>query len=152
MARYFPEASAGVQLHYRLYYDQWWEPEPDPWGMLAHSVEGRLYVDVTRDLEVRVAYRFHTQGAALFADCSLNPAAAPSPDCNVPFDTGDEKLAALNTHFTELKLTWEARGLATVPVLAWFAAGAFELSYGRYLQTTHYGSAHLLQSGYSIPF
>ena len=30
--------------------------------------------------------------------------------------------------------------------------GAFELSYGRYFQTTHYGNAHLLQTGYTLPF
>jgi len=154
LARFFPEVSAGIQLHYRFYYDQSWEMEPDPWQLLAHTTEGRLYLDVTRNLEIRVAYRFHTQGSARFPLCS-DPSRATDPEC-LPaitnFHTGDDKLGALHTHFAELKLTWEARGLASVPVLAWFAPGAFELSYGRYLQITHYGNAHLLQTGYSIPF
>jgi hypothetical protein len=155
LARYFPEAAAGLQAHYRLYYDQWWDPKPDPWGMLAHSVEGRVYMDVTPNLELRLSYRFHTQGHARFWFCSADPSRALDPECGAEilnFHTGDEKFGPLRTHLAELKLIWEARALANVPVLAWFALGAFELSYGRYFQTTHYGNAHLLQTGYSLPF
>jgi hypothetical protein len=155
LARYFPSVSAGVQAHYRLYYDQWWDPKPDPWGMVAHSAEGRVYADVTPNLEVRLSYRFHTQGRARFWWCSADPSRVMDPECGpeiLSMHTGDEKFGPLRTHLIELKLTWEARSLAKVPVLAWFALGAFELSYGRYLQTTHYGNAHLLQTGYSLPF
>jgi hypothetical protein len=155
VARYFPAVSAGIQLHYRFYYDQWWDPKPDPWGLVAHSAEGRLYLDVSQNLELRLSYRFHNQGSARFSACPGNPSAAPDPDCPpevTQFHSGDEKFRRLSTHLTELKLTWEARALADIPVLAWFALGAFELSYGQYLQTTHYGNAHLLQTGYSLPF
>lgn len=154
LARYFPEVSSGIQAHYRVYFDQWGRSGENAWGLAAHTVEGRLYLDATQNLEIRVGYRFHTQGTAHFPWCQDNPSVL-DPDCPPEirvYHTGDEKFRVLHTHFTELKLTWEARPLATVPVLAWFAAGAFELSYGRYLQTTHYGHAHLLQSGYSIPF
>jgi hypothetical protein len=154
LARYFPKAATGLQLHYRLYYDQWWEPKADPWGLSAHTVEGRLYFDVTPYLEVRLGYRFHTQGWALFRFCG-DPSRVMDPDCLpeiLTYHTGDEKFGSLRTHLTELKLTWEARALAGVPVLAWFAPGAFELSYGQYFQTTHYRNAHLLQTGYSLPF
>jgi hypothetical protein len=155
LARYFPSARAGLQLYYRFYYDHWWDPKPDPWGMTAHSVEGRLYQEVTQNLELRASYRYHTQGWAQFAFCSRDPSRASDPDCGpevLIFHTGDEKFGPLHTHLVELKLTWEARSLAGVPVLAWFSLGAFEISYGRYFQTTHYGTAHLLQTGYSLPF
>jgi hypothetical protein len=36
--------------------------------------------------------------------------------------------------------------------LAWFALGTFDISYGHYFQPTHYGAAHVLQTGYSLPF
>jgi hypothetical protein len=155
LARYFPTARAGLQLYYRFYYDQWWGSGPDPWGLTAHSVEGRIYQEVGQNLEFRVSYRYHTQGWALFAYCSHDPSRAADPDCVAPilvYHTGDEKFGTLHTQLAELKLTWEARPLAGVPVLAWFALGAFEISYGRYFQTTHYGTAHLLQTGYSLPF
>ena len=154
VARYFPSAAAGVQLHYRFYYDQWWNPKPDPWGLTAHSVEGRLYQEIGQHLELRLSYRYHTQGWARFAFCGSNPARV-DPECGpdiTAFHTGDEKFGPLHTHLAELKLTWEARALASVPVLAWFALGAFEISYGRYFQSTHYHDAHLLQTGYSLPF
>jgi hypothetical protein len=155
VARFFPSVRAGVQLHYRLYYDQWWDPKPDPWGMVAHTVEGRIYQDVGQNLELRISYRYHTQGWALFAYCSRDPSRAADPDCGpeiTVFHTGDEKFGPLHTHLAELKLTWEARALARTPVLAWFALGSFEVSYGRYFQTTHYGTAHIVQTGYSLPF
>jgi hypothetical protein len=155
VARYFPSVGAGVQLYYRFYYDQWWDPKPDPWGLTAHSVEGRLYQEIGPRVELRLSYRYHTQGWAQFAFCSRDPSRAADPECGpdiLVFHTGDEKFGPLQTHLIELKLTWEARALAGVPVLAWFALGAFEISYGRYFQTTHYRDAHLLQTGYSLPF
>jgi hypothetical protein len=155
LARYFPSAHAGLQLYYRFYYDLWWSPKPDPWGMTAHTFEGRVYQEVGPNLEFRLAYRYHTQGWALFAFCSRDPSKAADPDCGpeiLVYHTGDEKFGPLNTQLVELKLAWEARALTGVPLLGWFALGAFEISYGRYFQTTHYGTAHLLQTGYSLPF
>jgi hypothetical protein len=155
LARYFPSLAAGVQLHYRLYYDQRWDSGVDPWGMFAHSVEARLYKEVTPTLELRFAYRFHTQSYALFWWCNGDPSRASNPDCGgdiLASHSSDQKFGPLKTHLAEVKLVWEARALGHVPLLAWFALGAFELSYGRYFQVTHYGDAHLLQTGYSLPF
>jgi hypothetical protein len=155
LARYFPSARIGLQGYYRFYYDQWWDPKPDPWGLTAHSVEGRIYQEVGPNLEFRLSYRYHTQGWALFAFCSHDPSRAMDPDCGPDvrvFHTTDEKFGRLHTQLAELKLTWEARALTGVPLLGWFALGAFEISYGRYFQTTHYRTAHLLQTGYSLPF
>jgi hypothetical protein len=155
LAHYFPVLAGGAQLHYRFYYDQRWSPKPNPWGMVAHSVEGRIYKDLGRYLELRLSYRFHTQTYAIFWWCNGDPSRAANPECGgdvLLYHASHQTLGPLRTQFLELKLTWEARPLARVPVLAWFALGAFELSYGRYFQTTHYGDAHVLQTGYSLPF
>ncbi len=34
----------------------------------------------------------------------------------------------------------------------WFAAGAFEISYGYYMQNDSFGNAHVLQAGYTMPY
>lgn len=155
LARYEPAFAAGGQLHYRFYFDHWPGAGTEPWGMQAHTVEARLYKELPHGLEVRAAYRYHTQGTAHFRWCAGNPALGPTPECQEVYPryhATDEKLTALVTHVGELKVYWEARALARVPVLDWFADGEFELSYGRYFQETHYGDAHLLQTGYSLAF
>jgi hypothetical protein len=154
LARYFPAWAGGVQLHYRFYYDHG-NSAPNPWGLTAHSAEVRVYKEVGPSLELRLSYRYHSQGYARFWWCNGDPSRALDPDCGGEvrrYHVGDQKLGPLRTHLAELKLVWEARALGRVPILAWFALGAFELSYGRYFQEIHYGDAHLLQTGYSLPF
>jgi hypothetical protein len=48
-----------------------------------------------------------------------------------------------------MQLVWQADALRDVPFLRWFSAGAFEISYGYYFQSTVFGGAHLLQTGYA---
>jgi hypothetical protein len=155
LARYFPRSLASFQIHYRFYYDHWpAEDGSNPWGIRAHTVEARVQKDLPFGLAVRLAYRVHSQGAANFW-CNEDPARGGNPGCYgiAPrYHATDEKLGALTTHIPEAKLYWEARPLARVPVLSWFAPGVFELSYARYFQITHYGDAHLLQTAYSLPF
>jgi hypothetical protein len=169
VAHYFPDLATGVQLHYRFYYDQWPGslaaqpgasdlpgPPSDPWTMASHTFEARLYRELMRGLELRLAYRFHSQGAARFRECTGNPSLGVQPGCEgIPVSAEhatDEKLTAFSTHVVEVKLYWEARPLAGIPVLAWFALGGFDISYGHYFQPTHYADAHVLQTGYSLPF
>lgn len=151
------------QLHYRFYVDDAADIEPEPWGLVAHTIEARLYQELTLGLEVRLGYRGHSQGAADFW-CNTDPLRGGRTDCysvenatgggarTPDWFSGDAKLGPLATHVAELKLTWDARPLQSVPVLGWFAAGAFEISYGRYIQNTRYAGAHLLQTGYSLAF
>ena len=44
------------------------------------------------------------------------------------------------------------RLLGVIPFFRWFAAGTFEISYGRYFQNNSFGDAHVLQAGYSMPY
>ena len=165
VAKHLAATGTTFQLHYRFYVDHAYSIDPQPWGLLAHTIEGRIYQEVVEGFDVRLTYRGHSQGAADFwcntdpvrggrADCySLETApGAPGVPTTPDFFASDAKLGSLDTHVFELKLTWQARPLRAVPILAWFSEGAFELSYGRFLQSTRYGGAHLLQSGYTLGF
>jgi hypothetical protein len=160
-AYYFPRLSGGAQVHYRFYVDHFPGELPadaprDPQHLLSHTVEGRLYREMGHGLELRLIYRFHSQGAARFYFCNNHALSLPAPPgcegVTTIFWASDEKLKAFDTHLLELKLFWEARALNRVPVLAWFSEGSFELSYGHYFQPTHYANAHVLQTGYTLPF
>lgn len=153
VAKYFPTVTLGLQLHYRFYFDQGTN-SVYPWGITSQTVEGRVYKGITRDLEARVSYRYSTQTAAQFW-CNALPVNGGDPGCYTPsdpFKSVDEKLGNLGTHYPELRLTWDMRAVAGVPVLGWFSSGAADVSYGRYLQSTHYGDAHLLQVGYALSY
>jgi hypothetical protein len=154
VARYFPRTSTGVQLQYRYYHDFWPGAPPmmqsDPWNVNGHMFEARLSQRVSRDLEVRLSYRQYLQDSANFwRDCSVS-VTCYTPDA-VWYST-DPKLGSMHTEYPEVKLFWEAASLADVPFFKWFAAGTFEISYGRYFQSTGFGDAHLLQAGYSMPY
>lgn len=164
LAHYRPRWRAGAQLAYRFYFDQGGpafslvgrpdDPLASPWYMSAHTVEGRLFKELGRDFELRLTYRYHSQAAAQFW-CNTNPRTGGRTDCYGTFPlfySADEKLGPLATHMPELKLFWEARPLARVPLLRYLAEGTFEASYGYFMQTTHYENGHLLQTGYSLPF
>jgi hypothetical protein len=171
-AQFLPALDLGAQLHYRFYIDQESFGSSDPWGLTAHTVEGRLYKTLGRELDLRLSYRFHWQGEAAFW-------------CNARVDIGcygmmpeyhswDVKFGGLTTHLPELQVVWDLNRLASVPGLGWLSAGSIEVSYGYLFQSTpygqpftdrnappvigelpftrKYGGAHLLQTGYSLPF
>lgn len=156
IARFVPALGVAAQLHYRFYLDQDSSLRAGPWGMVAHSVEGRVSKELGRDVEVRLSYRFHSQGGAGFY-CKNPPNFLN--DCyemNALFHSVDEKFGGLSTHLPEVKLTWDLRVLRGRGFFDLFALGAVDISYGIFFQTSHYGGqwggAHLLQTGYSLPF
>lgn len=168
VARYFPTVGLGLQLHYRFYFDHWTgdaieraagqfvRPEygADPWFGFAHTVEGRIFKELGRDVEVRLSYRYHTQTSTDFY-CNTYGNLGGDPGCYPQFSlyySADEKLGGLDTHMPEVKVYWTPRIFANVPVLRHFAHGTVELSYAYLFQQTHYGDAHFLQSGYTLPF
>ncbi len=152
IAHLLPDTGTGFQLHYRYYVDQDDGFRLYPWGLVSHSVEGRVYQRLSADVEARLSYRYHSQGAAQFW-CSNRP--GTTADCygqSPQFHSIDVKLGALATHMPQFKLLWDAHGLSQISPLAWLARGTFEISYGYYFQSTHYEGGHLLQTGYSLPF
>jgi hypothetical protein len=152
IGKYFPAMGGGVQIHYRFYFDLLYPgadiPGGDPWGLRTHTVEGRLYQRAGRDLEIRLSARYYSQGPVNFW-CDLGPMSCPQGQI---FTAAGPQHGSVKTTLLEAKIYWDAFELRAVPVLGWFAAGTFELSYGRYLQSTSFGNAHLLQTGYTLPF
>jgi hypothetical protein len=151
LAKYFPRAGLGVQLHYRYYFDFSTDdsPPPDPWNVRSHTVEARVFQTLGRNLELRATGRYYTQGAANFW-CDASATAGCSTTSR--YYTADPKLGAVGTKFLEAKLYWDAVSWRGVPFLGWFSAGTFELSYGHFWQDTLFANAHVAQTGYTFPF
>jgi hypothetical protein len=175
VAQYLPRATLGVQLHYRLYYDQYSLFDTGPWGILGHTLEGRLSKSLGPNLELRGTYRFHTQSAANFW-CNTNPQMGGDVACypmSAEYHSVDIKFGDMRTQVADFKLIWDLR-LLNGTALDFFAAGTFDVSYGYYFEGTpygqeftdrnappvigelpfsrEYGGAHLIQTGYSLPF
>ena len=153
-AYYFPQTGTGLQVLYRYYWDVFpggdGISQLDPWALRAHTLEGRVYQQLTPDLEIRLLFRYHKQNHAQFwCDAIL------VPGCYAPGSTyysTDPKLGPLTTKYPEVKLVWDATALRDIPFFRWFAGGSFEISYGYFMQTTSFGGAHLLQTGYRLPY
>jgi uncharacterized protein DUF3570 len=159
-AKYFPSAGTGLQLQYRYYFDVYPGSDAvyegrDPWHVTSHTIEARLFQRLTSQLEVRITGRYYSQGSAAFW-CDLAQKASclddPSRAGFASIYTSDPKLAPMSTKYLEGKVYWDAISWRGVPFVGWFAAGTFELSYGRYWQSTSYALAHILQAGYTIPY
>ena len=150
-AYYVPETGTGLQLQYRFYIDtDPYASGPDPWRVVSHTIEGRLYQQVTPDLELRLTYRQYFQSRAQFW-CD----AIARPDCYAPDSTAystDPKLGPVTTEYPEVKLIWQAEAWRGTPFFGWFAAGTFDVAYGHYFQSTSFGNAHVLQLGYTMPY
>ncbi len=162
-AKYFPWTRTGVQLHYRYYWDLKWDgsdpllvarsavidDQSNPWQVRSHTAEARVFQAVGGDLELRVTGRYYSQGAANFW-CDQRQ----DPMCyqGAQIYTSDPKLQPVGTVFVEGKVYWEATRWRDREFLGWFSDGTFELSYGMFFQDTAFATAHVLQTGYSLPF
>jgi Protein of unknown function (DUF3570) len=157
VAYYVPEAWTGFQLQYRYYRDFYpgsLGGASDPWGLSASTIEGRVYFRLRRDLEVRLLYRqYFQQPPNFWCDVPTNPGCTPAQSMPPSsYASTDPALGPVRTEYPEVKLIWDADALREVPFLRWFAAGTFEISYGRYIQNDAFGSAHVLQTSYSMPY
>lgn len=174
-AQMFPEIGLGLQFFYRFYLDQGAFTSDDPWGMTAHTIEGRIFKELPENFEVRLSYRYHWQGNAGFW-CNARPDNGGMLGCygmTPDLHSWDPKFGHLTTHLPEVKLTWDLRGLAAVPYLGRLAGGALDVSYGYFFESAPYGQpfsdktappvlgaivpqrykgAHIVQTGYSMTF
>jgi hypothetical protein len=175
LAQYVPRAELGLQLHYRLYYDQQSLFDTGPWGILGHTLEGRLSKAIGPNVELRGTYRFHHQSAANFW-CNTITSMGGDISCygmSPEYHSVDIKFGTLRTQVAELKAIWDLR-LLNGSALDFFASGTFDLSYAYYFEGTpygqeftdinappvlgklpysrQYGGAHVIQTGYSLPF
>lgn len=158
-AYYFPAIETGLQIQYRYYRDFYpgaLQPgvTEDPWGLSASMVEGRIYHRLSRDLEVRFLYRqYFQQPPAFWCDVPANAGCSPMSTAISPsYASSDPAIGPIRTEYPEVKLMWDATSWESIPFFRWFAAGTFEISYGRYFQNDAFGDAHVLQTGYSMPY
>jgi hypothetical protein len=159
VAYYFPEIETGIQAQYRYYRDFYPGDLPagvsaDPWGLSASTLEGRIYHRLSRDLEVRFLYRqYFQQPPAFWCDVPTNPGCTSmSTTVSSSYASSDPAIGPVRTEYPEVKLIWDAEALSAIPFFRWFATGTFEISYGRYFQNDAFGDAHVLQTGYSMPY
>src|SRR5262245_16655918 len=69
VAYYVPSTATGFQLNYRLYFDLYardYLTQSDPWHLVAHTVEARVYQQLTPTLEARLLFRYNRQNNANF--------------------------------------------------------------------------------------
>jgi hypothetical protein len=155
-AKYFPTTATGLQVLYRLYFDVYPGDDPnwngDPWGIRSHTFEGRVFQGVGRDLELRLTGRYYRQGPANFFCDQADIGVRSGCSQTMVLRAGQPQLAQVDTVFLEGKIYWDARALRGKPFFGWFSEGTFELSYGTFIQSTSFGTAHVLQTGYALPF
>ena len=107
---------------------------------------------LSRDLEVRLSYRYYFQTPAYFSCEGMGFSGVGCYGPAAQIYTSDPKLTRVRTSMPEVKLMWDAARLRGVTFLGWFAEGSFEISYARFIQNTSFGDAHLLQIGYTLPY
>jgi hypothetical protein len=131
IAQLLPRSMTTLQLSYRYY--------TDDWQLDAHTIEGRVYQDITRNLEGRVAYRYYTQGHAYFAKLPTAPGGQAYTACPqevahpVGCDsvyTNDPKLFSFDSNYLEFQLRYVIAGTRGTPVLEWFEGDAVDLTVG----------------------
>jgi Protein of unknown function (DUF3570) len=151
-AYYVAATGTALRLSYRLYADAGPGDRgaSDPWLISSQTLELRVYQPLTRTLDVRVSYRQYFQSRAQFWCDALGHPGCYAPDAL--YYSTDPKLGPVRTEYPEIKLFWLAEAFTPVPVLGWLAAGTFDISYGRYIQNTSFGNAHVLQLGYTTPY
>ncbi|MBC8133492.1 MAG: DUF3570 domain-containing protein [Deltaproteobacteria bacterium] len=162
-AKYFPTTKTGIQLQVRHYWDlKWNQSDPllvlrsfagdeaeNPWQVRSQTAEARIFQGIGRDVDLRLTGRFYSQGPVNFrCDQGTTPGCYSGP----AYTTTDPKLAQVGTVFVEAKAYWEATSLRGQPFFGWFSEGTFELSYGMFFQNTAFANAHVLQTGYALPF
>src|SRR5262249_11455120 len=115
VAKLLPASGTTVQAIYRFYHDDW--------GLNANTLEGRLYQDVTPNLDVRLAYRYYTQGHAYFAKARYDTRVDQAY-------TSDPKLFAFDSHYIEGQARLHLSGLHGLHFWGWFENGFVEATFG----------------------
>jgi Protein of unknown function (DUF3570) len=152
VAYYLPATGTALRLQYRYYLDvsPGTSSADDPWRLHSHMIEARVYQPLSRTVEVRFSYRQYFQSRAQFwCDAILDSGCYPAAAL---YTSTDPKLGPVRTEYPELKIFWQAEAWGGVPILGWLAAGTFDISYGHFFQNTSFGNAHVLQTGYTMPY
>ncbi len=136
LAHFFPQARLTLRAGYRLYYDSW--------DILAHAPDVRIHQEIGPHVELRLRYRYYTQGHSFFY----------RKGGNLRMDeyiTADPKMSAFHDQTLGLKLRVALDFLAftaldplNTAVLDWGVEYIFN--------TNRYGNGVVAQGGLSWSF
>jgi hypothetical protein len=134
---FLPSRTAAI-LAYRFY--------TDDWGIVAHTPEARVVQEIVPGLDVRLRYRFFTQGAAAFYKPVYMQAELLDMSVHV---TDDEKLSRFTTHLIGGQISG---ALSLVGFRGGLGGVRLDALVERILQSTSFGDAWAVQLGLSVPF
>ena len=127
-----------MQLRYRAYVDSW--------DIGAINPEVRVYQQLTRNVDMRLRYRFYRQTHSFFYEDD-DEAYAP----NARFFTNDPKMSAFHSHElgTQLRVGF---GFLEGTALDMLRGGRLDLSFNYMWRTSSFGDAVTAQVGLTMPF
>lgn len=117
----------------------------DDWGIMGHTPEARWIQDLGQHAELRLRARLHTQDGASFYKDVYTRTDIDDPES---FVTEDEKLGALDTQLLGARV---ATALALFGATGWLGESRIDVGVERYLQSTSFGDAWIVQAGYELP-
>ncbi|MDB4973047.1 MAG: hypothetical protein JWN48_1388 [Myxococcaceae bacterium] len=136
LAHFFPRTRTALRANYRLYYDNW--------DLLAHTVDGRVHQEIGPYLEVRLRYRYYTQGPSFFWREGGNLG-------NDRFVTADPKMSPFHdqTFGFKVQLSLDFLSFTKLDVLK---KAMLDWNIEYVLNTNRYGNGVIAQGGLGFPF
>ncbi len=134
-----PKARLVLEPRYRFY--------ADDWGIKAHTLDARVHVRATRNLLLRLRYRYYSQSGASFwrEDGNYGPQEV--------YRTADPKVSEFHSHTPGGQIAIKLDLLAERVQGLHFLRGAWlQATYNHIFQTNRYGNARLGSLSFSLPF
>ncbi len=145
---HLPKARITLEPRYRFYVDDW--------DVRAHAIDPRVHYRLTKNLRLRVRYRFYTQSEAFFfrddmqyEDADVSCRRGSTRGCA----SADVKADNWRSHTAGLQLTYGLDGLAAKTRAAWLEGAWVQATYNYVHQTNRFGPVRALGSlAFSMPF
>lgn len=137
LAFMFPELSAAIHLHLRLYRDDW--------DVLAATPEARVYQKLGSFSHLRLRYRFYRQSGAFFHRADGDYLVSD------PYVTADPKMAPFRSHLlgTQLKFFLDFLGEGRFSRLR---GASLDVGFEYLFSTSAFGNGTIAQAGLTVPF
>lgn len=139
---YIPFTHSSLRAGYRVY--------KDDWDLLAHAFELRAYQELGSHVEVRLRYRYYTQGKAFFYKTNYTKEDAGAGMYR-GFVTADPKMSAFHDQTFGFKLRVDLTWLTNTWLNA-LRTAVFDGSLEYIVNTNRYGNGWISQGGFIWPF